>query len=225
MERSQRSHFRTRQEDWAYRYVHYYYYLMPIDYYLPLDTGDAETCSVTVVVFITVSHFFFIDIPSQTYPLRQKNDDPIQFERNLHLGSYAPHADREFCELTGFPRTLFAIYDGFFGDFLPIPTWSRYDICGETPVIIRPLDFEDEDCRGLEGLLTQLEDQTYDKKTSSSSKGKEKAVCYSRSAELKRKKKVDCGEGGSDLKRRKYEVIIELTGGESKEVLVIDDSD
>ena len=59
----------------------------------------------------------------------------------------------------------------------------------------------------------------------SSLKGKEKAVCCSRSAEIKRKKRVDCGKGGSDPKCQKYEVIIELTGGESKEVLVIDDSD
>lgn len=157
--------------------------------------------------------------------MQQKNDDPIQFERNLNLGSYAPHADRKFGELTGFPHTPFAIYDSFFGYFLPIPTWSRYDVHGETLVIIWPLDFEDEDCKGLKGLLTQLGDWTNNKKMISSLKGKEKAVCCSRSAEIKRKKRVDCGEGGSDPKHRKYEVIIEITGRESKEVLVIDDSD
>ena len=40
-----------------------------------------------------------------------------------------------------------------------MPTWSRYDVHGDTPIIIRPLGFEDEDCKGLNGLLGQLSDE------------------------------------------------------------------
>ena len=72
-----------------------------------------------------------------------------------------------------FPHTPFTIYDSFHEHFLLMPTWSRYDVCGDTPIIIWPLEFEDEDCKRLNGLLGQLSNE---KKAT-----KEREVCNDRS--------------------------------------------
>ena len=98
-----------------------------------------------------------------------------------------------------------------------MPTWSRYDVHGDTPIIIWPLRFEDEDCKGLNGLLGQLSDE---KRAT-----KEREACNDRSGPgFKRKQNLDHGEEGSNLNSKHhkvYEKVIE----DGKEVLVIEDSD
>ncbi|KDR67232.1 hypothetical protein GALMADRAFT_147240 [Galerina marginata CBS 339.88] len=83
-------------------------------------------------------------------------DTYIKQKGSVKNGTYSFLLDSALCSLLNFPTSSWSVYDRFRGEFVPIPTFCALKIVKNEFLVIRPTNFGEEDCIGLDGLIRKL---------------------------------------------------------------------
>ncbi|PPQ84362.1 hypothetical protein CVT25_013258 [Psilocybe cyanescens] len=91
-----------------------------------------------------------------------KHDSYIKIQGELHHKLYYFLSGSSVCGLTNFPTISWSVYDRFRESFLPIPTFDNLTIVDGEFLIIQPTAFNDQDCEGLNTLITRMRSYNLD---------------------------------------------------------------